>query len=209
MAGMNRAELRLRWPDSNPATPETTAGERDGDLPGLLARVARGDREAFGAVCRTLGGPVYGVIRQMLRDPAQSEQVAHEVLLEVWRTASRFDPARGSAAAWVLTMAHRRAADRVRQGSAGTRREARPAPHTVTESEGALAEVVEVTLDRVRVLRCLDGLTELQRESIKLAYYRGYSGPQVAALLGVTPGTVQTRIRDGLIRMRDSLEVTW
>jgi RNA polymerase sigma-70 factor, ECF subfamily len=178
-------------------------------LAGLLARVARGDREAFRCVCGELAGPVYGVIRQVLRDPAQSERVAQEALLEVWRTASRFDPARGSAVAWALTVAHRRAVDRIRPKDPASRRGRRAAPRPVTSSEGAGAEVVEVTLDRVRVLRCLDGLTELQRESIKLAYYRGYSGPQVAALLGVTPGTVQTRIRDGLIRMRDSLEVTW
>jgi len=171
--------------------------------------VALGDREAFRCVCGELAGPVYGVIRQVLRDPAQSERVAQEALLEVWRTASRFDPARGSASAWVLTLAHRRAVDRIRARNPAPRRERRTAPHAETGPEGAMAEVVEVTLDRVRVFRCLDALTELQRESIKLAYYRGYSGPQVAALLGVTPGLVQTRIRDGLIRMRDSLEVTW
>ena len=178
-------------------------------LAGLLARVARGDREAFRRVCGELAGPVYGAIRQVLRDPAQSERVAQESLLEVWRTAPRFDPARGSAAAWVLALAHRRAVDRVRPRNPSSRRERRAAPHAGTGTGPQGAEVVEVTLDRVRVLRCLDALTEVQRESIKLAYYRGYSGPQVAALLGVTPGTVPTRIRDGLIRMRDSLEVTW
>jgi len=209
MAGMNRAEIRLWWPDSRPSHPDHPAQERDGVLAGLLARVALGDREAFRCVCGELAGPVYGVIRQVLRDPAQSERVAQEALLEVWRTASRFDPARGSASAWVLTLAHRRAVDRIRARNPAPRRERRTAPHAETGPEGAMAEVVEVTLDRVRVFRCLDALTELQRESIKLAYYRGYSGPQVAALLGVTPGLVQTRIRDGLIRMRDSLEVTW
>ncbi len=202
MAGMNRAEIRLRWPDSHPAQ------ERDGVLAGLLARVARGDREAFRCVCGELAGPVYGVIRQVLRDPAQSERVAQEALLEVWRTASRFDPARGSAPAWVLALAHRRAVDQGRFENASSRRLRRAASPAGSDS-GTMAEVVDVTLDRVRVLRCLDALTELQRESIKLAYYRGYSGSQVAALLGVTPGTVPTRIRDGLIRMRDSLEVTW
>jgi RNA polymerase sigma-70 factor (ECF subfamily) len=202
MAGMNRAEIRLRWPDSHPAQ------ERDGVLAGLLARVARGDREAFRCVCGELAGPVYGVIRQVLRDPAQSERVAQEALLEVWRTAPRFDPARGSASAWVLALAHRRAVDQGRFENASSRRLRRAASPAGPDS-GTMAEVVDVTLDRVRVLRCLDALTELQRESIKLAYYRGYSGPQVAALLGVTPGTVPTRIRDGLIRMRDSLEVTW
>ncbi len=144
----------------------------------------------------------------MLRDPAQSEEVAQEVLLEIWRTASRFDPAKGSPAAWALTIAHRRAVDRVRSETASSRREEKAAldPGSVDDD---VAEVVAATLDRQRVRRCLDGLTELQRESIKLAYYGGYSYPQVAQLLDVALGTVKTRIRDGLIRMRDCLEVEW
>jgi RNA polymerase sigma-70 factor (ECF subfamily) len=72
-----------------------------------------------------------------------------------------------------------------------------------------VADVVTNSLEHQRVRRCMDGLTELQRESIKLAYYSGYSYPEVAKLLGVALGTVKTRIRDGMIRMRDCMEVTW
>lgn len=178
------------------------------DLGLLMARVARGDKTAFEAVYDRLAGPVYGLVMEVLRDPAQSEEVAQEALLEVWRTATRFDAGKGGAVTWAMTIAHRRAVDRVRAENASARRERRAA---APEARGTdeVAEAVEASLDRQRVRRCLDGLTEIQHESITLAYYGGYSYPQVAKLLGVALGTVKTRIRDGLIRLRDCMEVTW
>jgi RNA polymerase sigma-70 factor, ECF subfamily len=188
--------------------PDPGRSEGGGQDPALLlAQVARGDHAAFEALYDLLAGPVYGLVRKILRDPAQSEEVAQEVLLEVWRTAPRFDNARGSAVAWVMTIAHRRAVDRVRSETAATARERKVAPGPVTGDD--VAEMVETALDRQRVRRCLGGLTPLQAESVKLAYYGGYTYPQVAELLGVALGTVKTRIRDGLIRLRDCLEVTW
>jgi RNA polymerase sigma-70 factor, ECF subfamily len=190
------------------ARPGPGPGEgRDQDLDGLLVLVARGDQAAFEAVYDRLAGPAYGLIRKVVRDPAQSEEVAQEVLLEVWRAASRFDASRGSAATWVMTIAHRRAIDRVRSEAAAVEREHKTAQVLVTADE--VAESVEASLDAERVRRCLGGLTELQRESITLAYYGGYTYLQVAGLLGTALGTIKTRIRDGLIRLRDCMGVSW
>jgi RNA polymerase sigma-70 factor (ECF subfamily) len=178
-------------------------------LDGLLTLVGRRDQAAFEAVYDRVAAPVFGLIRRVLRDSAQSEEVAQETLLEVWRTAERFDPARGQALTWVMTIAHRRAVDRVRSEAAAAQREARAASAAVPVYADEVAEAVESSLEAERVSRCLDGLTELQRESITLAYYSGYSYPQVAAALGVALGTVKTRIRDGLKRLRDCLGVSW
>jgi RNA polymerase sigma-70 factor (ECF subfamily) len=193
----------MRPAGTGPGLPEG----KDRDLDRLLSLVARGDEEAFASVYDQLAGPVYGLIRRVLRNPAQSEEVAQEVLLEVWRSASRFDPARGRAATWVMTIAHRRAVDRVRSAAAAAAREQRSAQPLPTVDD--VAETVEASLEKERVRRCLHGLTELQRESITLAYYGGYSYREVAALLGSTLGTIKTRIRDGLIRMRDCMGVSW
>ena len=221
MDGSNRRGVQPPWSQperENPerekperADPEREDPEREkperADLDGALAQVARGDQHAFEAVFDALAGPVYGLICQVLRDPAQSEEVSQEVMLEVWRTASRFNPARGSAVAWVMTIAHRRAVDRVRAAAAAAAREHRAAERLAPDDE--VGDLVEARAARERVRHCLGELTEQQREAITLAYYGGYSYRQVATMLGVALSTIKTRIRTGLIRMRDCLGVKW
>ena len=176
-----------------------------GDIARYLKLVARGDADAFDAVYDQVAATVFGIVRRVVRDPAQSEEVTQDVLLEVWRNAAKFDPGRGSATAWVTTLAHRRAVDRVRSVQREADRERRIAAAAVPYDE--VAEAVESSLERERVRRCLGSLTELQRESVTLAYYGGYTYSQVASLLGVPGGTIKTRMRDALIRLRDCLGV--
>ncbi|GAA1937842.1 sigma-70 family RNA polymerase sigma factor [Kitasatospora viridis] len=182
-------------------------GRRGPDLKELLAKAARGDQDAFSRLYDAVAGPVLGLVRRVLRDPAQSEEVTQEVMFEVWRTAARYQPDRGEVLPWVLTMAHRRAVDRVRAAQAAADRDHREAARSHTPAFDEVAEQVENRLEREQVRRCLKALTELQRESVTLAYYRGYSYPEVADLLGTPLGTIKTRMRDGLIRLRDCLGV--
>jgi RNA polymerase sigma-70 factor (ECF subfamily) len=184
--------------------PADSAGT-DADVARLLAHVARGDQAAFEEVYDRMAGPVLGMVRGVVRDLAQSEEVMQEVLLQLWRTASRFDSSKGSATSWVMTLAHRRAVDRVRSEQKAADRELRAASAQIDYDD--VTETVEATMDRERVRRCLRSLTDLQRESVTLAYYGSYTYSEVAGLLGVAVGTVKTRMRDGLIRLRDCLGV--
>ncbi|HEX3003935.1 MAG TPA: sigma-70 family RNA polymerase sigma factor [Angustibacter sp.] len=183
------------------------AGDAD-SLEALVTQVARGDEAAFETLFRRTAGPVLGVVRRVLRDPAQSEEVAQEVMVEVWRTATRFDASRGSATTWIMTMAHARAVDRVRSAQAARDRDERVGRRDSVREYDEVAEEVEVRLEQQAVRGCLGGLTDLQRESVQLAYYGGYTYREVAELLDVPLGTVKTRLRDGLIRLRDCLGVT-
>jgi RNA polymerase sigma-70 factor (ECF subfamily) len=182
--------------------------ERDAD--DLLAKAGRGDGDAFAALYDLLAGRVYGLVRRVVRDPAQSEEVTQEVFVEIWRNAARFDPRRGTAPTWALTIAHRRAVDRVRSAQATADRETRAAaldPRGDDPGYDEVSEQVETRLEHQRLRSCLRRLTALQRESITLAYYTGYTYREVADVLDVPLGTVKTRMRDGLIRLRDCLGV--
>ncbi|OMI91764.1 RNA polymerase subunit sigma [Streptomyces sp. M1013] len=178
------------------------------DLQQLIREVALGDQDSFAAVYDAVAGSVLGVARAVLRDQAQSEEVAQEVLVEVWRTAPRYRPERGTVVNWILTLAHRRAVDRVRSVEAAAARDHKAALLDRTPEYDEVTEQVETRLEREQVRRCLRTLTEIQRQSVTLAYYRGLTYRQVAEALALPLGTVKTRLRDALIRLRDCLGVS-
>jgi RNA polymerase sigma-70 factor (ECF subfamily) len=182
--------------DLRPSTPDE-----------LLTRVAGGDQLAFGELYDQTAPRVLGLVKRLLKDHAQSEEVTQEVFLEIWQTATRFDTARGSASSWMLTMAHRRAVDRVRASQAGRDRDLRIGVRDLDTDFDSVTESVEIRIEHERVERALGRLTELQRQAVRLAYYGGYSHSEVAAMLGVPIGTVKTRLRDGMIRLRDEMGV--
>jgi RNA polymerase sigma-70 factor (ECF subfamily) len=203
----DRSSDRLRLvSESTPEKPRM--GSEAEALRALMVRVARGDEQAFAEIYDALSPLAFGVIRRVLRDPSQSEEVLQEVMVELWRTATRFDPERGSVNTWVATMAHRRAVDRVRSEQSARQRTERDQQGAVLVTPDVGDEVTETLhreVERQRVARALSRLTETQRQSIELAFYGGHTHAEVALLLDLPLGTVKTRIRDGMIRLRDGL----
>jgi RNA polymerase sigma-70 factor (ECF subfamily) len=196
MPPLSRGRVYRGQPAQDPAT----------DANELLKRVARGDEAAFATLYDLVSSRLYGLVLRVVRDPAMAEEVAQEALLEVWRGASRFDSAKGSAVSWMLTIAHRRAVDRVRSEQAASDRLRKAATSDVAYDD--VVEQATTRIERQQVRRCISGLTELQREAVLLAYYRGYTYREVSELLETPLPTIKTRMRDGLIRLRDCLGVT-
>jgi len=183
------------------AEPVDHAGE-------LLQRVANGDQAAFARLYDMLSPRVFGLILRVLVDRSQSEEVLQEVFLEIWQSASRFAPNRGQARSWILTIAHRRAVDRVRSSQASTDRDVRAGFRDLDVAHDAVVEQVELRIEGAKVTAALSSLPEAQKEALTLAYYGGYSQSEIAALVGAPLGTIKTRMRDGLSRLRAEMGVT-
>jgi RNA polymerase sigma-70 factor (ECF subfamily) len=169
-------------------------------LGGLLTRCSWGDSAAFTSLYDSIVGHVYGLSLRVLRDHFHPEEVTHDSFIEIWLCAGRFDPSRGSAQAWIFTIAHRKAVDRVRALTTARTRETRY--HRLNhvgefDSTGELA-MRNVECESVRAM--MSRLTEGQ--AIELAYFKGLTHSEVATALQVPLGTAKTRIRDGLIRLR-------
>lgn len=173
----------------------------------LLGKVAEGDQSAFAALYDQTASRVLGLVRRLLKDYAQSEEVTQEIFLEVWQNSKRYDPSKGSAVTWILTMAHRRAVDRIRASQSTRDRDTKIGIRDLEREYDSVSESVEISVEHERVGKALSRLTELQRQAVTLAYYGGYSHSEVAQMLSVPIGTVKTRLRDGMIRLRDELGV--
>jgi len=174
----------------------------------LLLRVADGDQDAFARLYDMLSPRAFGLILRVLVDRSQSEEVLQEVFLEIWQSAARFAPNKGQGRSWVLTIAHRRAVDRVRSAQASTDRDVRAGFRDMDVAHDGVAEEVELRIEGQRVSEALATLPDPQREAITLAYFGGYSQSEIAALVGAPLGTIKTRMRDGLSRLRVEMGVT-
>ncbi|TFB80782.1 sigma-70 family RNA polymerase sigma factor [Terrimesophilobacter mesophilus] len=198
---------KLRFVSRLPDKSSGNVNDAGPSIDELLGRVATGDQAAFSELYDIVAPRLLGLVKRTLIDHAQSEEVAQEVFLEIWQTAARFDRAKGSGLSWMLTMAHRRAIDRVRSAQAGRDRDVRIGIRDYGTEFDHVAESVEVRIESERVKSAMASLTELQRQAVSLAYYGGYTHTEVAELLSVPLGTVKTRLRDGMIKLRDELGV--
>ncbi|ORB68284.1 sigma-70 family RNA polymerase sigma factor [Mycobacterium scrofulaceum] len=177
------------------------------ELDALLHKVARGDSAAFAAVYDLTKSRVYGMVMRVLRDSGYSEETTQEIYCEIWRSARDYDSSKGSALSWLLTIAHRRAVDRVRSEEAFGRRESRYAATSADPASDVVSEAAIAGDERRRVVECLGALTDTQRECIQLAYYDGLSYSQVSERLAANLSTIKSRMRDALRALRNCLEV--
>jgi RNA polymerase sigma-70 factor, ECF subfamily len=185
-----------------------TASSRVRALEQLLVAVASGDRDAFSTLYDETAPRIFGLVRRLLVDSAQSEEVTQDVYLEIWQNAPRFDPSRGNAIAWMFTLAHRRAVDRVRSAQSAHDRDLRIGARDLDVPVDTVSEAVEIRIEHERVGEALTRLTERQHECLRLAYYDGLTQSEIAERLELPLGTVKTRLRDGMIRLREVLGVT-
>ena len=183
-----------------------TAADARAELDGLLARVAGGDHVAFRELYDVFAPRVYGLIRRTLVDDGQSQEVAQDVFLEVWRSASRFNAVRGSATSWIMMMAHSRAVDRVRASRASRDRDLRIGARDREVHFDPVSEAGELSIESARVTVALARLTSIQRDAISMTYFEGLTGPELAARLDIPVSTLKSRLREALIRLRDELD---
>lgn len=205
--------MSLRSVPTGPGSDASGAGRSAGRaaenarLADLLGQASRGHEEAFAELYDATSSRIYGIVLRVLRSPDHAAEVTQDVYVEVWQKSTSFSSSRGSAMGWMATVAHRRAVDRVRSVESDVARDDRHARAHADRGHDVVWDDVAQTLDGERVRKGLESLTPIQREALTLAYFGGYTQTQVAALLRLPLGTVKTRMRDGLIGLRDALGI--
>jgi RNA polymerase sigma-70 factor (ECF subfamily) len=194
-------------PDESPSSQGETRTDERTRLAELLQRSGRGDESAFADLYDAVSRRLHGLVLRVIRDPAQAEEVTQEAMVEIWRQSARYNPDAGSPLSWLMTIAHRRAVDRVRSAEASGRRDTTYHQSNHVVEHDSTAEAAAQNVEGRRVRRALGSLTDTQRGALELAYFGGYTHSEVATMLGIPLGTAKTRIRDGLIRLRDTLGV--
>lgn len=195
-------------PNPEATAPPGTPADVNRRLGALLEQIALGDQAAFAEFYGLTSRRVFGMARRVLIDVELSEDTTQEVFLQVWQNASKFNPEAGSPLAWLMTISHRRAVDKVRSSQSSTDREAKYGASSQDIDHDSVSDAVGSRLEAEAVVRCLDTLTETQQESVRLAYYGGLTYREVAAKLNAAVPTIKSRIRDGLIRLKTCLGVS-
>jgi RNA polymerase sigma-70 factor (ECF subfamily) len=184
-----------------------SGGDAAARLSDLLHRASLGDEAAFAEFYDATSARAYGLALRVVRNPAHAEEVTQEAYIDAWRSSTRYDAERGSAAGWLLTIVHRKAVDRIRSVEAATTRDETWNRETVPVDHDQTSEAAHASLESARVRNAVATLTDVQRRAVELTYFGGYTHTEVATLLDVPLGTAKTRIRDGLIRLRDLMGV--
>jgi RNA polymerase sigma-70 factor (ECF subfamily) len=188
------------------ATDTADARARDHEWIALIGRIANGDQSALATLYDTTNRLVYGLILRVLGDMSTAEEVLLDVYTQVWRQAASYDTQRGTPLAWLTTIARSRAIDRLRSGWQDQQRKESLETLGDAPTNAASPEEVTVASERQRFVRAaLESLSPEQREVIELAYYSGLSHSEIAAKLNQPLGTVKTRTRLGMIKLREAL----
>ena len=195
-------------PNPEATAPPGTPADVNRRLGALLEQIARGDQAAFAEFYELTSRRVFGMARRVLIDVELSEDTTQEVFLQVWQNAAKFNPEAGSPLAWLMTISHRRAVDKVRSSQSSTDREAKYGASSQDIDHDSVSDEVGSRLEAEAVVRCLETLTDTQQESVRLAYYGGLTYREVAEKLNAAVPTIKSRIRDGLIRLKTCLGVS-
>lgn len=205
-------ERRLRAVPDTPTRisrhdPDASSAQR---LEELFVMASKGSAQAFEGVYAVMARPVYALTLRVVRDSQMAEDITQEAFVEVWRKAPTFDADRGSVKSWILTIAHRRAIDRVRREQTQRDRLAVQAPEdeAIVGEQETIVDAMETQWQSQQVRQAVTHLSDKQREAIELAYFKGMTQQQVSEHLEVPLGTAKTRLRDALIQLRGALEVT-